>query len=423
MTRRVRGEVCAGWVRPGAGGCARLGVLVPSVTAAQARAFVMAKQGLAGPGAGAVEEATFGTAGVPSASPTCYLSYAARVSEFQFAALDEKLYLERCLARVRCMRQGVFIEPVEVLPTVLAATGDDLPAERSQLLDEGGLDARAHAALSARIEEAVAEAPLAIAEIKERLGRGAPRKKLLARLVDLMCREARLVRAHTHGDDFTYARWNDWFSDPAAEVDPASARVELARRYLRAFGPATTADLAWWAGWSDDDATAALRGLGHNLSGVTIDGELRCHVLMEELLLLGVTEPDELRSVRLLPVWDTYLMGRSDRRHVVQDEDAGRVFDREGNATSTVIVDGVACGVWECEEAANAAGRSLTVRISGFRPELEDRWQDVVDAAARLGFALRADELRIERMAAVPPIAEAKPNAFLAPIRLTTFER
>ncbi len=51
----------------------------------------------------------------------------------------------------------------------------------------------------------------------------------------------------------------------AAEVDPADARRELARRYIRVFGPATADGFARWAGISRRSATDAFASLEASL--------------------------------------------------------------------------------------------------------------------------------------------------------------
>ena len=48
---------------------------------------------------------------------------------------------------------------------------------------------------------------------------------------------------------------------PAPDVDPIDARLELARRYLRVFGPTTAAAFAEWAGIPARAGAAAFQAL------------------------------------------------------------------------------------------------------------------------------------------------------------------
>ena len=55
---------------------------------------------------------------------------------------------------------------------------------------------------------------------------------------------------------------------PAPEVDPQDARLELARRYLRVYGPTTPTSFAQWAGIGPRYGEAAFDALGGSLTPV-----------------------------------------------------------------------------------------------------------------------------------------------------------
>ena len=80
------------------------------------------------------------------------------------------------------------------------------------------------------------------------------------------------VRGSWRSDNYAYARWADWLGAPLERVEPEAGRVQLARRYLRALGPASGNDLRWWTGWTKRDTTAALAALGDELAPVSLDG-------------------------------------------------------------------------------------------------------------------------------------------------------
>jgi len=54
--------------------------------------------------------------------------------------------------------------------------------------------------------------------------------------------------------------------DPHA-VDEGEGRRRLAEAYLAAYGPATLADLRWWAGWKAAEARDAADGLDWDTEG------------------------------------------------------------------------------------------------------------------------------------------------------------
>ncbi|HEX3789500.1 MAG TPA: winged helix DNA-binding domain-containing protein [Pseudonocardiaceae bacterium] len=389
----------------------------PEIDLAAVRAHALAKQGLTGAGLPSVLAAVERTAGVYGSAPTPYLSLSARIPAFRIGDLDAELYERRSLVRVRCMHEMVYVVAVDRVGTLTAATapGDKAVA---RILRVSGMSTAELAELSDRIEAALADTPPAtVAELRERLGKDTLRDPgHLPYTVALMARQLRLVRTRPRGswrsDGFGYARWADWVAQPLELPEPERARVELARYYLRAFGPATAADLKWWAGWTVRDTTAALAALEAELAPVRIGGQ-QAWVLGAELSALSGAEMEP--GVRLLPVWDTYSMGYADRARIAGPVEHHRVFDKVGNATSMLLVDGEAAGLWELDD--DGRGGPVTVRVAPFRRLDKARWGQVDAAAGRIATALDASNLRIDRVSA-PANLDTAGKVFLNPITL-----
>jgi hypothetical protein len=353
------------------------------------------------------------TGGVYGTAPTCYLACAARLEGFRVGDLDRELYERRSLVRLRVMRGSAYIEPAEALPSIFAATREEKAMAR--IVKAAGIDEAEYERLAKRVEaELRGGDPATVAELRERLG-DAPRA--LNYVVALMGRTGRLARATVRGgwksDVYAYALWEDWVGEPLAEVDPDVAHADLARRYLRAYGPATAADLRWWAGWNATATKGALAALGDEAERVEVGG-VEMLVLAGEAEALSDTQPDAGRGTRLLPVWDSWFMGYRDRARQVAEADYPNVYDKAGNCTSVVTVDGVATGVWELTDAGAAA---VAVRAAPFARAGRDWWAGVEDAAGRIATMLGAADVSVERAQRPKPLAEGPRNAFLAPIR------
>ncbi len=388
---------------------------VRRVQVERARAHVLAKQGLAGARLPAVADAIVATAGIYGTAPTCYLSSAARVAGFRVADLDGELYDKRSAVRLRCMRGMAYIEPLDLLSMLFACTGEAPEKTLRRIGKYSGLGEDGVLALADRVIEVMTgRPPMSVREIREALGDVPGAKEGLQLTVGMLGRFGRIVRAEVRGswrsDNYSYALWADWVGSPVEEVDPEPARVELARRYLRAFGPATTNDLKWWSGWTKRETLAALGVLGDELTPVSLD-DTDAWVLTAELSALTAAEP--VSSVRLLPVWDTYLMAYATspagRARQVAEADYPKVYDKAGNGTSTVVVDGVAAGVWELDPDAG------TVTVAPFDDALP--WDGVEAEVAAIGAAIGAD-LRLERAPMPGPLSAGPRNAFLSPISL-----
>ena len=90
-------------------------------------------------------------------------------------------------------------------------------------------------------------------------------------------------------------------------VDPETARIELCRRHVHAFGPTTPAAFAWWAGVSARDASTSFDLIGADLMPVDLAGH-DAWVLAADESALRSAEP--MRGVRLLVASDLRLFGQ-----------------------------------------------------------------------------------------------------------------
>ena len=146
---------------------------------------------------------------------------------------------------------------------------------------------------------------------------------------------------------------------PRPDVDPGAARLELARRYLHMFGPATPEAFATWAGIGAAAGRAAFGVLGEQLVAVRTP-ICDAWVLDEDEASfrapIGATAP-----ARLLPSGDAFfLLQGPDRELLLADP-----RDRDRLWTSrvwpgAVLVEGDVVGTWR------RAGADLTIET--FRP-------------------------------------------------------
>lgn len=161
---------------------------------------------------------------------------------------------------------------------------------------------------------------------------------------------------------------------PAPEVAPEWARLELARRYLHIFGPATAGSFAKWAGIGHPAASAAFQRLGGALTAVrTLAGET--WILAEDEAMFRAPH-GPVPEARLLPSGDAFwLAWGADRELLVPD--AGR---REQLWTSRVwpgalLVRGEFAGVWR------RSGSKVTIE---FWRRLSVKEREAVDNEAAL---------------------------------------
>ncbi|MBE3144217.1 MAG: winged helix DNA-binding domain-containing protein [Planctomycetes bacterium] len=94
-------------------------------------------------------------------------------------------------------------------------------------------------------------------------------------------------------------------------LPPAAALAELAHRYFEAYAPASPADLASWSGLKMSEVRQAWQSIGGQL--VPVENPGRTLWMLKSQLDWVETAQDCSPVVRLLPKFDTYLLGFADR--------------------------------------------------------------------------------------------------------------
>jgi hypothetical protein len=140
---------------------------------------------------------------------------------------------------------------------------------------------------------------------------------------------------------------------PGGSLDAGTARAELARRWLRAFGPALVTDLQWWAGWTGAQTRAALAALP--VADVDLDGETGV-ALADDLAFPGPAAAPP--AAALLPALDPTAMGWQARGWYLGPH-APALFDRTGNIGPTVWWAGRVVGGWAQRASGEVAWRLL----------------------------------------------------------------
>ncbi len=274
------------------------------------------------------------------------------------------LHDDRSLVRHHGMRRTIWVYSPEVVRSVHAGcTVDIAAAEWKQLVKwvaAGGIpDAeawvrRARADTLAALHRvgpttarALGKAVPALTEkIVMGAGKYAAPQAAHTRLLLLLGFDGDIVRTVTSGSwvssEYEWSVTADWLPQSFTGADPATARADLAARYLRRFGPITTTDLQWWAGWTLGLTRAAIAA--NEAVEVRLDGGATGWCLPDDLEPVEAPEP----WVALLPGLDPTAMGWKERSWCFGPHTAlgGPLWDRNGNVGPTVWVNGRVVGAW-----------------------------------------------------------------------------
>jgi hypothetical protein len=160
---------------------------------------------------------------------------------------------------------------------------------------------------------------------------------------------------------------------PPPDADPRAARLELARRYLHVYGPATPEAFGQWSGIGRRPGAAAFEALGGSLTPVRTPAG-QAWILTEDEAVLRAA-PGPAAPARLLPSGDAFfLLQGADRDLLVPDEQRRQALWTPRVWPGCLLVSGEVTGTWR------RAGAVLTVQP--WRP-LSGPEREAVEAEAR----------------------------------------
>jgi Winged helix DNA-binding domain len=141
------------------------------------------------------------------------------------------------------------------------------------------------------------------------------------------------------------ARQPSVWTVPRPETDPWDARLELARRYLRIYGPATPQAFGQWAGIGPRPAAAAFKALCASLTPVRTPVGDAWILTEDEAVVRAAPRPGA--PARLLPSGDSFLLLQGpDRELVVPDPDRRGELWTPRVWPGGVLLDGELAGTW-----------------------------------------------------------------------------
>ncbi len=136
--------------------------------------------------------------------------------------------------------------------------------------------------------------------------------------------------------------------------------MRLLRRYLDTFAPATLVDFSTWTGLNVRD----LREAWETVSGDLVDVEVAGKAAFVPAHRMGeLDEALPFPILRLLPAFDTYILGHRSRELI----DDGRYANKlrgGGMLPATVLSDGRIEGTWQ----TNRKGRRIAIKVEPFAP-------------------------------------------------------
>jgi Winged helix DNA-binding domain len=285
------------------------------------------------------------------------LAFRARARGLTAADVDRARTEERSLLRAWMMRKTVHVIPSEDAGWLLPLFSDQIVRWSRKRLGDFGLDRAGQDRALAVLHRAVTQhGPLTRPELVERLSAAGfeTANEIKVHLWLLATLDGELCLGPDRSGQTCLVHTRDWIGELEARPRGDSL-AELARRYLRAYGPASERDLVRWAGLPLRDGRIGLERIAGELRQMSVGGET--------LLALGrLPRMAPGPVVRLLGAFDNYNLGYESRDFAVAPEHSKRIAPGGGIIRPAITADGRVVGTW----SSTRSGRRLAASIEPF---------------------------------------------------------
>ena len=278
-------------------------------------------------------------------APSPYLALWSRLKDFERESLWKAIEKKHTVIRARLMRGTLHLVSARDFYAYAVATQDLQRGAWNRLQVGAGVDPAQVAKLAVAYARTPRMSEDVVSHLTERLGSfGGPYKWLIWRFVsahaDLVSAPPAGHWAHG-GTNVPYVAARHWIDGGTRPTEEEAVEL-LIRRYLTAFGPATLADIARFAGQVPARIRPVLERLTPSLRRFS-DEQGRA---LFDLPRAPRPAADVSAPVRLLPRYDELLIGYEHRDRVIAKEHRGAVYSKNAIVEAVFLVDGFAAGTW-----------------------------------------------------------------------------
>lgn len=297
--------------------------------------------------------------GLHSQLPTTpYYSLWNRVEEFEPEMLDHLLYGDKSLVKTWFMRGTLHIIPSRELPLYNNALKRMWFEHHGRYMNKPDWPSRGEreSKLYPRIKGALAGKPLSRKELCNRVrfllaNEAQPYERLFSAWGGILKETSYLgltVQAEPWGRESCFARLDKWLPGIYLNgISEKTARQQLLKKYLHGYGPASAQDFACWSGMLTSEARQIIEET-NDVKQVQLEGShAELWILKEDIKTLDGIDLEAEVPPRLLPKYDSYLIGHKNRARIIQDEMLKKVYRPVvGEVAATVLVNGRIVGTW-----------------------------------------------------------------------------
>ncbi len=282
---------------------------------------------------------------------TPYISLFCRGRSFTTQKLHEVLYESKNIAKIRCIRGTVFFQYKSLLSIMHMATLDSRMKQMQKRIEVANLTEEILMDYAEKITSLLKNNPLTTKQIRSELKTDVDLSSILFYLADL----GSVVRSKP---------WNDWmdrmhtyelFEEAVlnVKIDSISkkeAMKTMVYQYIAKYGPVCEKDITWWTGFNKTTIKELLKSLEEQITTIYITPfNPEFYTQKNDLEILKDPQPLHESVISVLPCLDPYIMGYKFRDRYIAEYGKDYIFDRSGNATNVITLNGRITGIWDWE--------------------------------------------------------------------------
>jgi len=340
---------------------------------------------------------------------TPYISLFARTKNFQRSDLDQEFYRKRNLVRLRAMRGTLFIASSDLAPVLFQATKLS-EHHLLSLTQRWGISSSEYRELSEKLCSILKGGGKTLPQIRKALPREIVRTIELREgksvykwtnvkwVLSVMTRSGTVISEKDAGSlRITKANQYVLFREiyPKLNLDSITgqeARVMLVERYIKAFGPVTEEDIAWWTGFTKTIMKEALAIIEKKLLYLKINGANGEYLTLTSdykrlVKFKSLTSPSAL----LLPYEDPFTKGYKMRERLIDKEHEKKVYIG-GGVQPTILVNGKVVGTWN----RNIEEGKGPIKLLFFQKPDKNVERAIVEKAKAIGKLMADRDISVE---------------------------
>ena len=341
-----------------------------------------------------------------------YVYLFSRKNHFQKDELEKELYETKTLLKIRGMRNTLFIVAKEDAPFINKATYNLKENRFDGFFTHSDFTRKEYNELESKILQVLNNNSLIASDIKKRINS----ERNVSIIISLMCDKLLLVREKPpkgwkdRRNRYTLMKNN--FSDLNFEdLEENGAIQNLIRRYITAYGPVTEQDISWWAGLSKTKTSSAIENIQSQVEKITCSDDIY-YANKSDIEFLKKSSIPKLPAINLLANLDPYLMGYKNRKRIIKEEIYEFVFDRSGNATTTILLNGEVIGIWDFHTKPDP-----TVKFLLFEKTTKEIKNEIMTQVKQIGEFILEQDVKIKECSNPELLTKKSAGTFMRPLK------